>query len=311
MWLEEHSKFTKESTFARYKSKTNQILKQFSGQKITQIHRIDIQRYINELADSYSLSTVSKSKIILKQIFDYACKNDFLSKNPCSYIKIPACKIKPKPKAYMEKEELFKFLNYAKCNCDSIFFTIFMTLAYTGMRCGELSALRWSDVDFKEKIISITHTLYYTNKNQYKLTLPKTRRSMRKISISDELVEELKRHQYQQKLFRILNANTYSDKNFVFADKNGIPLFNYAIYNKCKSISQKLGLNNIHPHSFRHTHTSLLAEARVSLEVIQERLGHSNDSITKEIYLHITQNLKSEAAEKFSALMNGYKMVTK
>lgn len=74
------------------------------------------------------------------------------------------------------------------------------------------------------------------------------------------------------------------------------------------NLAKKLKSKNIHPHSFRHTHTSLLAEAGVPLEVIQDRLGHSDDSVTKEIYLHITKKLQNDAAEKFANLMNGYKL---
>jgi integrase len=57
------------------------------------------------------------------------------------------------------------------------------------------------------------------------------------------------------------------------------------------------------PHSLRHTHTSLLAEARVSLEQIMDRLGHTDDQITKNVYLHDTQEMKKEASQKFGELM--------
>ncbi|MGE7604678.1 tyrosine-type recombinase/integrase [Peribacillus sp. NPDC097675] len=57
------------------------------------------------------------------------------------------------------------------------------------------------------------------------------------------------------------------------------------------------------PHSLRHTHTSLLAEARVSLEQIMDRLGHIDDQITKNVYLHVTQDMKKEASHKFAELM--------
>lgn len=97
---------------------------------------------------------------------------------------------------------------------------------------------------------------------------------------------------------------------FVFTDEKGQPIFQHDIYNKCKTISKKINFH-VHPHLFRHTHTPLLAEACVSLEVIQERLGHANDAITKEIYLHVTKKLKNEAAEKFSKLLTDYKGTTK
>ena len=64
------------------------------------------------------------------------------------------------------------------------------------------------------------------------------------------------------------------------------------------------GLNEeLTPHSLRHTHTSLLAEARVGLEEIMERLGHADDEITRKVYLHVTKTMKKEASQKFSELM--------
>ncbi|TJY37549.1 hypothetical protein E5161_20555 [Cohnella pontilimi] len=61
--------------------------------------------------------------------------------------------------------------------------------------------------------------------------------------------------------------------------------------------------NHFSPHSLRHTHTSLLAEAGVPIEEAAERLGHKNDRITRAIYLHVTKSVKRESADKFSSLM--------
>ena len=61
---------------------------------------------------------------------------------------------------------------------------------------------------------------------------------------------------------------------------------------------------HIHPHIFRHTHASLLAEAGIDLVQIMKRLGHADDTTTRQIYLHITKTLATETAEKFDKLLN-------
>ncbi len=309
-WLDEHSQFIKESTADRYRIKVRQISEYFAGKKLDQISRFDIQQYINKLAQERSLANVSEFKVTLKQIFDTACKYDVLSKNPCTYIKIPPCKVKPRQRTYMEKETLIKFLETAKLFYDDKTHAIFFTLAYTGMRVSELSALQWTDINFDDKTISIDKSLYQTTGRSYTITTPKTQQSIRKIVISDELVNELKMQKSRQNKYRILHGTEYDNQGFVFADEKGRPIFQYDIYNKSKTISKKINFH-VHPHLFRHTHTSLLAEAGVSLEVIQERLGHANDATTKEIYLHVTKSLKNEAAEKFSKLLMDYKGTTK
>lgn len=90
------------------------------------------------------------------------------------YKKVPPCKVKPRQRAYMEKETLFKFLEAAKLYYDDETHAIFFILSYTGMRVSELSALQWSDVDFEGKSISINKSLYKTNGGDYEITPPKT-----------------------------------------------------------------------------------------------------------------------------------------
>ncbi|KJD43828.1 integrase [Paenibacillus terrae] len=77
---------------------------------------------------------------------------------------------------------------------------------------------------------------------------------------------------------------------------------------RMKRLLKLAGLNpDLTPHSLRHTHTSLLAEAEATLEQIMQRLGHANDEITRRIYLHITKPKRKEAAQKFSELMRASK----
>lgn len=304
LWLEEHKKYIKESTFKRYEIKVKQTSAYFAGRKLTDIKRIHVQEYINILSSERSLANVSEFKVTLKQIFDFACKYYMLAQNPCTYIKIPPCSKKPKEKAYMEKETLYRFLDMAQNMYGDMCCTFFTTLAHTGMRIGELSALQWSDIDFEHKTISINKNLLQLKNKEYKITTPKTAKSIRTIHMTDKLLTKLKAWQHQQKVSRILNADKYVDNAFVFAESDGSPIFNYYAYNKCREIAKKIDVGNIHPHSFRHTHTSLLAEAGIPLEVIQNRLGHSNDKITREIYLHITDKQKHSALNKLNVFLS-------
>ncbi|MEK3856567.1 tyrosine-type recombinase/integrase [Cytobacillus sp. FSL H8-0458] len=94
---------------------------------------------------------------------------------------------------YLEKEELALLLETAKTNGLEHDYLIFMILAYTGIRVGELVALKWKDVDFKNHTISITKTYYNPNNNaqEYQLVTPKTRKSKRKIIVDEEVIHQL------------------------------------------------------------------------------------------------------------------------
>ncbi|WP_262372743.1 tyrosine-type recombinase/integrase [Sutcliffiella horikoshii] len=102
-------------------------------------------------------------------------------------------------------------------------------------------------------------------------------------------------------------GNDYYDKDFVFAKMerhHGYPNVIKTIQNRMARLLALANLNKtLTPHGLRHTHTSLLAEAGVSLEQILDRLGHTDDQITKNVYLHVTQEMKKEASQKFTELM--------
>jgi integrase len=84
----------------------------------------------------------------------------------------------------------------------------------------------------------------------------------------------------------------------------GYPIVIKNVRDRMKKLLRIADFNEeLTPHSLRHTHTSLLAEAGVSLEQIMDRLGHSDDQITKNVYLHVTEEMKKEASQKFSELM--------
>lgn len=105
----------------------------------------------------------------------------------------------------------------------------------------------------------------------------------------------------------MLHRDVYYDQDFAFAKTEkdmGYPEFIKTIQNRMRRLLRLAGLNEaLTPHSLRHTHTSLLAEAGVGIHEIMERLGHQDDEITKRVYLHVTKTMKKEAVQKFRDLM--------
>lgn len=210
---------------------------------------------------------------------------------------------------YLEKEELALFLKTAKEHGLEHDYLMFLILSYTGIRIGKLVALKWKDIDFVNHTISITKT-YYNEKNntfQYQLLPPKTKRSRRRIIVDEEVINTLKSHKATQNQVIEQLGDAYYNKDFIFAKTErqyGYPIVIKNCQNRMRRLLNIADLNKgLTPHSLRHTHTSLLAEAGVSLEQIMDRLGHTDDQITKNMYLHVTQKMKKEASQKFSELM--------
>lgn len=316
-WLLEHSSDIKPATFRLYEYAKNILCGYFANIKLKDITRMKYQKFLTVLFDKqYSTKTIKLIHTIANLILKSACKYDLLRENPISLVKIPKQKIQIPLSAtetipkYLEKDELKTFLLTVRNHRDNCnFYPIFLTLSYTGLRRGELVALKWSDIDFQNKTISISKNLYYGKggiKN-YILQSPKTKSSIRSIVVTDNVLQELQKLRNTQKKEQMLNRQCWHEENFIFTSHQypGYPINPNLIWNIMKKMLKSSNLNtNLSPHSLRHTHTSLLAESGVSLEAIMERLGHSNDNITRSIYLHVTKKTKSEAAQKFHELMN-------
>ncbi|MNW40145.1 site-specific tyrosine recombinase XerC [compost metagenome] len=117
----------------------------------------------------------------------------------------------------------------------------------------------------------------------------------------------LAQHKLKQNEIKQMNKETYYDHDFVFAkteQNKGYPELIKTIHNRMRRLLRLAGLNEeLSPHSLRHTHVSLLAEAGADIFQIIERLGHSSDEQIRTVYLHVTKTMKKEASKKFSELM--------
>ncbi len=212
--------------------------------------------------------------------------------------------------SYLEKPELKHLLSIIKKQGNLIDYAIFMTLAYTGIRIGELLTLKWEDVNFENNTLHIWKTLFREQNTitQFGLTPPKTRKSIRTIAISDNVIKILQDVPIQQNELKQSHAMII-DENFIFIKMAGnfcgYPELRRLIGYRLKNYLQLSGISkNITLHKLRHTHISLLSEAGVDLPTIQERVGHENASTTLKIYLHVTTILKINAVSKFDELMD-------
>jgi integrase len=127
------------------------------------------------------------------------------------------------------------------------------------------------------------------------------------IEVDAVVLAELEIYRARQNIVRMEHRDTYHNKDFIFAmtsRDHGYPVYIKKIEARMARLLSLASLNQgLTPHSLRHTHTSLLAEAKVGLEEIMERLGHTDDETTRRVYLHVTKTMKKEASQKFSELM--------
>lgn len=319
-WLEDYSnRDVKISTIRVRVHELDHLKQYFVHYKLKDITNQMYQKFLNALKkEGLAHNTISGIHSTGRQVFKRGREQNIIAIDPTEFAYIPKDKKTVEDienaiieESYLEKHELKLFLDTAKTRGEKDDYAIFLTLSWTGLRAGELVALKWKDINFEEHIISITKTYYNPTNNTKKYTLlpPKTAGSIRKIEVEEEVIKVLRSHMINQKEVQLAIGKEYYNGDYVFGRLNGpyygYPHFVKTVGNRMASLLKKIPEIKKHltPHSLRHTHTSLLAEARVSLEQIMDRLGHTDDDITKDVYLHITKDRKKEASQKFAELM--------
>lgn len=317
-WLAEYSRIGRKPSTIRSKHYYIRVWNQYFGAvPIQQITEKLYQSSLFSLADKYSPDTIPNLHAAARLIFKEARRRKVIHEDPSEFAVIP------KPPAsivedddiphYLEKQELQDFLTAAgkRSRRDFIFFTF---LAYTGVRIGEALSLMWDDIDFEQKTIRINKTLYEPKCSHKSCCFlpPKTKSSRRIIDADDYLLSLLHEEKASITAIRreIPSWHEYPGhpEGLVFPSLRhpGMPTLHHAIMYRIKKILELMPNPpkcHITPHVFRHTNTSLMAEAGIPLDEIQARLGHSNDATTRRIYLHVTKARKKASAEKFTQFM--------
>lgn len=304
-WWETHKNTIKDSTEYTKTSKFNKrILPWFENIKMKDISKDYCQKYINEIAKE--IDSVSDVKIQANLVFKYALKHDYITRNPMEYVEIPKKDEEDiieerETRNFWTKEELDSFLHLAKENMTSQDYVFFYSLAYTGIRKGELIALRWNDIDFVNNSIRINKTLFFKNGKEIIQTVKKDA-SRRTISIDDSSLKILKKWQIKQKEI-FLSDGIGGKIETVFTRSDKRPIRSATPNDKLKTFIEKHNLKKITVHGFRHTHASILFEAGASIKEVQERLGHKEIQTTMNVYTHVTQFVAEKTANTFSDYM--------
>ena len=265
----------------------------------------DIQRYYAEKLNKgrtdgkggLSGRSVVYHHRILSKALDYAVKMGVVVRNVANLVEPP--RVKKVTMNTLSTEEVTRFLEAAK---ETDYYVFFATLLYTGLRRGELLALRWRNLDLIKGNLTVVETAYKLGNGDYIIKEPKTAHSRRSVTLSTSLIELFRAYRIDQELLRIQLGVSLNADDFVFIRPDGSPLNPSAVSLAFRRITHKAGLKDIRIHDLRHTHATLMLQAGVNPKVVSERLGHASISITLDIYSHVLPGMQEAAAEKFDKL---------
>lgn len=259
------------------------------------------QYYEKKISHSYITSQLA----IFKQVMKYAARKGYIdTAAPFVEIKLkrrPATpeELAKKENKFLSRDELHEVLALIRQKSPRIALAMEF-IAHTGLRCGELLALRWQDVDTKKKSINVNATWVRTFKSGQpgKRGTPKNISSYRDVQLDARSVKILQWFKADNARLRLWKHGTYTEHGYIFASKTGFPMSILAI----RDVLAKLDYpKHITTHVFRHTHVSLLTEMGVPLKAIMQRVGHSNPSTTLSIYTHVTTTMQDEVIKKLDA----------
>lgn len=309
----------KDNTFQNYKYMYNQfVAPDFGKNRISKVKRSDVKRFYNMLADERDLkiATIDNIHTVLHQVFQMAVDDEYIRNNPSDNmlkeLKQSHNFDTEKKKALLVEEQKL-FVNFLKKNGQyNHWYPIFAVMLGTGMRVGEVTGLRWSDIDLKEKTINVNHTLVYYNHAEngcyFAINTPKTEAGNRDIPmldfVRDAFMQE-KKNQFMSGVRCNATVDGYSD--FIFVNRFGNVQHQGTLNKALRRIirdcnDEVLAKGEKNPvllprfscHILRHTFTTRLCEAGVNLKVIQDTLGHADIETTMEIYADATKDLKQK-----------------
>lgn len=302
LWLENYKTTVKPSTFENVRVKVEKMTEEhFKELKLKKITVAYCQRVVIELSKTYVLYNHYLS--VINRIFKYAVLMDILDSNPFDKVIKPKSRQTQRKGNFLTKEELKEFLKLAQNTTLSYFFPLVHLMSYTGLRQGEALALKWSDIDFENKKITVNKTAARIKEKQT-LQTPKTKNSKRVISIDPATLSILRSWKKDQIKIYFKNGKHFEgDENFIFTNQRGewVHIHNFIRYFKRFIADHKL--KPITPHGLRHTHASLLFSAGVEPKNISDRLGHSTVQITLDLYTHITEEQRTDTVEKLIEYM--------
>jgi len=317
-WLfDVHCVNVKPSSKERYEGIFRNYIKDsaISTIKLKDLTSKDIQDYYNSLIKKgKTVNSIKSLNKIVAPCIRYAYDNNKIIKDFSRSVVLPKESEKKKlnktnnvqPFSLDEQKKFIEAIEGHELEM------LFITALNTGLRQGELLALTWNDIDFKNNTIRVNKTVKYINNvtkegrgtASIEIQTPKSDASNRTISIPELLTKSIKKYQLHQKALKLQMANLYEDNELVFCNMFGRYLDCSNVRKRFKRILVANGMQDKKFHDLRHTYATRLFELKEDPKTVQSLLGHSNISITLDTYTHVLDSMKERAASKLNDLYN-------
>lgn len=298
----------KQNSIRAYKTAIKKIKShEFGSYKIRNVKISDAKLFFTSLHDSGMMkNTIGVVYAVIRPAFEMAVDDDIIRKNPFKF-KLSDIIINDAPgRNALTKEQQNQYLSFIREHGNIGYYNEIVILLGTGLRVSELYGLTMQDIDFENNKINITKQLCRTAYKPYFITEPKTKSGIRSIPMTDNVYMAFK---------RVLNDRPHLDQEpvidgyseFVFLDKNNEPKVGMHLQNYMRSIQKTCrelfgnDFPTITPHVLRHTFCTNVQQAGIDVKSLQYLMGHSNASVTLDVYTHNNYKSAEEAFNKIAS----------
>lgn len=272
--------------------------------KVQKLERREIQNTIRDISVNKSIHTANYSLTVIKMILRDAVRDGIRFDNPAIDIK----NIKDNSKSdtidtihrALNAQEQTIFFKYAT---DTLYYNFFRFQLYTGMRPGEVSALRYTDIDYKKNCIHVQRTLTYDTEGRIETGSPKTDTSKRDIPLNDKAKEIIKAQQKNNSILH--DSSVVSIDGLLFPGIKGNMIRCSSLDRGIERILKKASadgytIETFTSHCFRDTFATMCVEQGMKPHVLQKILGHKSIHMTMDLYYHMPEETKQEEMQKVS-----------
>jgi integrase len=287
------------------------LLPTLGKKKLAQLTVADVDAlWASKRAKGYRPNTVRIMRAVLRKALGQAEREGLVPRNVAA-LSQPA-RLDQKEGRSLTVEQARSLLDTAK---GTRLEAAFLILLSYGLRRGELLGLAWADLDRETRTLAVRQSVKVRTSSRrtdgtylggatsrVEVSELKTRRSRRTLFLTPGIVRALDEHAIRQKKERLASP-LWVDEGFIFTSTIGTPLDPDNFSKEFRRLSREAGLGEWHPHEARHSAASVMLAQGIPLEVVSEVLGHSSIYITKDVYGHLVEGAKREAAERMAAAL--------
>ncbi|MER6958433.1 site-specific integrase [Streptomyces sp. NPDC000618] len=285
------------STYDKYEAHVRLYLVPMLGSKrLESLSVADVRRFLTQLENRTTAATAKESHRVLRTALSAACREELIARNVAGLVEPPRASSRE-----LSPWTLDETLDFLAASRKDPLYAAFVLAIAMGLRRGELVGLRWTDVDLDKRVLYVRQQ---TQRRRGVLYDDDTKnRRNRALPLPAMCIAPLRWHRMRQVAAKQRAGESWDDGGYVFATRNGRPIEPRNMYRSFTRVAESAGLRVIRLHDARHGCATLLTAAGVAPRVVMEILGHSQISITMDVYTHVVQDTQREAISHMDRLL--------